>query len=149
MKNLGNIAEIILRYGLALVIIWVGAMKFTTYEAEAIKGLVENSPFMSWNYQVFSVKTFSSILGASEIIIGLLIACRKFTPILCVVGSLAAALMFVGTLSFIISTPGWEATLGGFPALSVVPGQFLIKDLVLLGAALWSANEAYEAHNSK
>ena len=28
------------RYGLALVLVWIGAMKFTTYEAEAIHGLV-------------------------------------------------------------------------------------------------------------
>ena len=34
------------------------------------------------------------------------------------------------------------ASLGGFPALSVVPGQFIIKDLVLLAAALWSLGEA-------
>ena len=53
-----------------------------------------------------------------------------------------AVLMFLTTLSFLLSTPGWEASLGGFPALSVVPGQFLIKDLVLLGAALWSLGEA-------
>jgi len=28
-------------------------------------------------------------------------------------------------------SPDWEASLGGFPALSVVPGQFLMKDVVL------------------
>ena len=43
---------------------------------------------------------------------------------------------------FYFSTPGWEASLGGFPALAVVPGQFLVKDVVLLGAALWSLVEA-------
>ncbi len=30
----------------------------------------------------------------------------------------------------------------GFPALSGAVGQFLIKDLVLLGAAIWSLGEA-------
>ncbi len=46
--------------------------------------------------------------------------------------------MFSTTLSFLLTTPGvWEASAGGFPALSVVPGQFLIKDVVLLGASLW------------
>jgi reactive chlorine resistance protein C len=45
--------------------------------------------------------------------------------------------MFLPTLSFILSTPGWETSLGGFPALSVLPGQFLPKDVILLGAALW------------
>jgi reactive chlorine resistance protein C len=50
--------------------------------------------------------------------------------------------MFVITLSFLFSTPGWEPSLGGFPALSGAVGQFLIKDVVLLGAALWSLDEA-------
>jgi hypothetical protein len=29
---------------------------------------------------------------------------------------------FLTTLSFLLSTRGWEPGLGGFPALSVVPG---------------------------
>jgi hypothetical protein len=36
----------------------------------------------------------------------------------------------------------WEASLGGFPVLSAMPGQFLLKDVVLLGAAVESAGEA-------
>jgi uncharacterized membrane protein YkgB len=41
------------------------------------------------------------------------------------------------TLTFPLTAPVWEASLGGFPALYVVPGQFLVKDAVLFGAALW------------
>lgn len=40
------------RYGLVLVLGWIGAMKFTAYEAEGIKPLVETSPLMSWMYQL-------------------------------------------------------------------------------------------------
>jgi len=29
------------------------------------------------------------------------------------------------------------ASAGGFPVLSVLPGQFLLKDLVLISATLW------------
>jgi reactive chlorine resistance protein C len=50
--------------------------------------------------------------------------------------------MFLTTLSFLLTTPGWESSLGGFPALSTSPGQFLIKDVVLLGVALHTAGEA-------
>jgi uncharacterized membrane protein YkgB len=54
--------------------------------------------------------------------------------------------MFLTTLSFLVTTPGvWEPSLGGFPALSAVPGQFLIKDLALLGISLWSLGEAWQA----
>ena len=45
-------------------------------------------------------------------------------------------------LSFLFSAPGWELSLGGFPALSVVPGQFLLKDSVLLAAAIWLLGDA-------
>lgn len=33
-------------------------------------------------------------------------------------GSAGAVMMFLTTLSFLFSTPGWEPSLGGFPALS-------------------------------
>ena len=42
-------------------------------------------------------------------------------------------------------SPGWEPSLGGFPALSGAVGQFLIKDGVPLGTALWSLGEAMTA----
>ncbi|MBX9604497.1 MAG: DUF417 family protein, partial [Bryobacteraceae bacterium] len=36
----------ILRYGLVLVILWIGLMKFTAYEASGIQPLVASSPLM-------------------------------------------------------------------------------------------------------
>ena len=131
------------RYSLVLIFLWIGGMKFTNYEAEGIRPFVENSPLMSWLYQIFSVSQFSAILGVVEIVVGLLIATRPVWPRLSAYSSLAAAAMFIGTLSFIVTTPGWEPSLG-FPALSV-PGQFLLKDAVLLGASLWTAAEALQA----
>ena len=54
--------------------------------------------------------------------------------------------MFLTTLSFLVTTPGvWEPSLGGFPALPAIPGQFLIKDLALLGISLWSLGDAWQA----
>ena len=88
---------------------------------------------------------FSSLLGVVEIAIGVLIAFRPVWPMGSAVGSGLAAGMFLTTLSFLVTTPGWEPSLGGFPALSAMPGQFLLKDVVLLGAALWSAGEAWAA----
>jgi reactive chlorine resistance protein C len=125
------------RYGLVLVLIWIGGMKFTAYEAEGISGFVSNSPLMSWAYSVFSVRSFAAVLGVAEVATALLIASRLFSPRAALVGSGLAVGMFLTTLSFLLTTPGvWEASAGGFPALSVVPGQFLVKDFVLLGAAL-------------
>jgi uncharacterized membrane protein YkgB len=107
--------------------------------------MVANSPLLSWLYGFLSVRSFSSALGVIELIIAALIALRPLSPHAALVGSALAAGMFLTTLSFLVTTPGWEASLGGFPALSAMPGQFLLKDVVLLGAALWLAAEAAQA----
>lgn len=139
----------ILRYGLALVIAWIGCMKFTSYEAHGIQPLVTNSPFMGWMYHFWSVRQFSAGLGVVEISIAVLIALRPLSPTACVIGSIGAVLMFLTTLSFLFSTPGWEPSLGGFPAISGHPGQFLLKDIVLLGAAIRSLGEALSARHPR
>ena len=132
----------VLRYGLALVIGWIGFMKFTGYEAQGIEPLVAHSPLMGWMYHIWTVRQFSDGLGVVEVAIAILIALRPWSPKACAIGSAAAVLMCLTTLSFLFSTPGWEQSLGGFPALSAIPGQFLLKDVVLLGAAIWSLGEA-------
>jgi uncharacterized membrane protein YkgB len=132
----------LLRYGLVCVIAWIGFMKFTAYEAAGIQPLVANSPFMSWVYAIFSERAFSAVLGVVEVATAAMIALRPVSAKVAAVGSALATGTFLTTLSFILSTPGWEASLGGFPALSVVPGQFILKDVVLLGAAVWSLGEA-------
>ena len=64
----------ITRYAIVLVLVWIGAMKFTAYEAGAIEPLVTNSPLMSWLYAVFSVEATSNLIGVAEIAAGVLIA---------------------------------------------------------------------------
>src|ERR1700752_4889479 len=134
------------RYGLVVVVAWIGLMKFTAYEAEGIRAFVANSPLLSWVYGPLSVRGFSAVLGVVEVAIALLIAARWFAPRASTLGSALAVGMFLTTLSFIVTTPGvWEPSAGGFPALSGKPGQFLIKDLPLLGIALWSFGESWKA----
>ena len=134
----------LLRCGLVLVIGWIGLMKFTGYEANAIQPLVAHNPLLGWMYHVCTVRQFSPGLGVVEVAIAILIAVRPWAPKLSALGSALAVPMFLTTLSFLFSTPGWEPTLG-FPAVSGMPGQFLLKDVVLLGAALWSLGEALSA----
>ena len=38
----------LLRYGLALIFLWIGFMKFTAYEAAGIRPLAETGALMSW-----------------------------------------------------------------------------------------------------
>jgi uncharacterized membrane protein YkgB len=141
IKKLG---EFLIRYGLVLVLGWIGAMKFTAYEAAGIQGLVASSPFMSWMYKVFSLQATSNIIGVAEITAALLIAIRPISARLSAIGSVLAILTFLSTLTFLFSLPGWEKSLGGFPALSG-SGGFLLKDIVLLGAALFTLGDSLTA----
>jgi len=121
---------------LAVIYFWFGGMKFTAYEAEGLVPLVQNSPLLSWMYDIFSVRGFSTFLGFVELTIGLLIAGRILSPALSAIGGFLSAGLFVTTLSFMISTPGVFEPSMGFPAISVAPGQFLLKDVGLLAASV-------------
>jgi uncharacterized membrane protein YkgB len=94
--------------------------------------------------QFLSIQAVSNLLGIIEISIALMIASRPLSARLAAIGSTAAVLMFLTTLTFLFSLPGWEPELGGFPGLSSA-GGFLVKDLILLAAAVWSCGEALSA----
>ncbi len=42
-RSLTNIADQAVRFSIIIVLAWIGAMKFTSYEANAIQGLVASS----------------------------------------------------------------------------------------------------------
>jgi reactive chlorine resistance protein C len=139
--------RLLARYGLVVVIAWIGALKYSTYEATAIQPLIAHSPLMSWLYDIFSVDALAAVLGTAEIIAALLIALRPWWPRVSAIGSAFGVLLFLGTLSELFTTPGVTAA-GGFPVLSGLPGQFLLKDLVLLGVALWTLGDSLGAARS-
>ena len=128
-QRLVLVGQSITRYGAVILLVWSGAMKFLPLEAEGVTPLVA--------------------LGVIEIAIGLLIAVRPLWPMVSAIGSLLAAGMILTTLTFLFSTSGTEPSLGGFPAIAPVSGQIVLKDVVLLGAALSSAGEALIASGAK
>ena len=133
-----RIGRNVLRYGVVALLVMFGALKFTAMEAEGIRPLVENHPLMSWMYAAFGVRGTSAIIGVVELTAALLMATRAWRPRLSALGSLIASATFAVTLSFLVTTPGAlepDSPIGGF----------LMKDLVLLGAALYTAGEALEA----
>ena len=124
-------------------------MKFTSYEANGIHGFVSNSPLLSWMYSFLSIQGFSNFLGVLEISVGLLIAARVFSPKLAILGGVLSTGLFFTTLSFMLTTPGvFEASLG-FPAISVVPGQFLLKDLGLFVVSIRSEEHTSELQSHR
>src|SRR5258707_4551249 len=103
------------RYGLVIVLLWIGGMKFTAYEAEGIKPLVANSPLMGWVYRVMSVGGFSALLGVVEIAIGVLIALRPGWPMGSAVGSGLAAGGVFAPLRLPVPPPRGGPGPGGVP----------------------------------
>lgn len=145
LPTIDTIAPVAGRYGLVVVLAWIGALKFAAYEAQGIQPFVANSPFMSWLYDIFSVNTFSALLGVMEITTAVLLAIKPISPRLSALGSVLATGIFVTTITFLFTTPGvGEASAGGFPALSST-GQFLVKDVALLGLSLWTLADSLRA----
>lgn len=139
------IGAVILRVGLVFPLAWIGVQKFTTAEANAIVPLVAHQPLMSWLYDVLSVQALSNALGAVEIVAAVLIALRPVSTTASAVGSGIAVLLFLSTTSFLLTTPEvvTQSSLG-LPLLTDT-GGFLIKDIALLGAAVWTLGEALTA----
>lgn len=128
----------VLRYSLvALLLLW-GSFKFAAFEAEGIRPLIEHSPLLRWMYPLLGVRGASAVIGIIEVGAALLMSIRRWRPDLSAAGSLLASATFLVTLSFLVSTPGALEATNAF-------GGFLMKDLVLLGAALSTAAEALAA----
>jgi reactive chlorine resistance protein C len=136
----------ILRYGLAAILLYFGAFKFHPVEAEAIRPLVSNSPLMGWMYAVLSVQAVSALIGTSEIVVAALLLARRWSPRASAIGGAGAIVIFLTTLSFLLTTPGAWAAVPGWPIpMPGAAGSFLIKDLFLLGAAVWITGESLRA----
>jgi reactive chlorine resistance protein C len=128
----------VLRYGLVLLLLGGGLAKFTEAEALAIQPWVANSPVMGWLYGLASLQGVSNLIGVVEISLAVLLAVGRWWPRLSAVGSVGASVQFLITLSFLFTTPGLSPEIQGF----------LAKDLILLGAALWTAGESLRAARS-
>lgn len=133
-----QIGSIVARFGLVFILAVIGFLKYTPGEAMAIQPLVTHSPFFAWMNGVFGIQGTSNVLGTYEIVAGLLIATRLFSARLSALGSAMAVIVFLGTLSFIATTPGASD-------VSAMLGQFLFKDITLLGASIWTLGEALSA----
>lgn len=154
----------LMRIAIAIVFLWIGALKFVPYEADSITPFVANSPVMFFFYEhpkeykahlthegelkpserawqtANDTYVFSKGLGTVEIAIGLLTLAGLFSRRLGFVGAVLAFLTPIVTLSFLFTTPeAWVPALGdaqhGFPYLSGA-GRLVLKDVMLLAGAL-------------
>jgi uncharacterized membrane protein YkgB len=173
--SLDRIGVSILRVGLVIVLVWIGALKFADYEADSIVPLVANSPLMSFVYhhpapeyrahmnregelvqahRAWQIDngtyTFSHFLGVVIVTLGFLIATHRFLPQVAAVGSALVVLMACTTLSFLVTTPeAWVPAAGdaahGFPYLSGV-GRLIVKDAIMFGAAITTMADSAKSY---
>ena len=141
-------SAIVSRYGLVVILLLIGILKFTPAEADGIQPLVAHSPFMSWMYFFLSKQGVSNFIGVIELLVALLLALGPISPRTSFVGSLGAIVTFLLTTSFLFTTPGAIQFGHGVEILGGA-GQFLIKDLALLGASFWTAADALLAAQEK
>ena len=118
--------------GTIIILIWVGLFKFTAVEAEAIKGLVENHFAMGWMYKIMSVQTVSNIIGIFEVVTAIGLILSFFNKKIGMYAGLASAIIFVTTLSFLVTTPGVFKMVEGFP----VTDFFILKDIPYLAISV-------------
>lgn len=131
--TLENIGKLWVHYSVVGIFIGYGLYKFTAAEAEAIYPLTSNSPLFAWLYSFLSKQGVSNVVGVAELVLALMMAARPWNWRIGFIGSGGTAVALATTLSFLVTTPGIGAD------------GFLIKDVVLLGGALWSAGAAWNA----
>jgi uncharacterized membrane protein YkgB len=126
----------LLRWSMAAIFIWFGIQKFTPYAADAIAPLIQHSPFMSW-LGVFGVRGEARVVGTIELLTAAALIAGSAIPAVSALGAAMASATFVLTTSFVFSTPGiTQFSPTGFPIISSLLEQFLLKDVALLAACL-------------
>ncbi|MEJ6474228.1 DUF417 family protein [Pseudoalteromonas piscicida] len=129
-------------FPVALVLFWIGGMKFLALEAKAIVPLVETSPFMSWMYELFTVQEASNVIGVYDILmaVGLAVGIWLNHRLIIVIAGLGCLAVFVMTQSFLFTATG------AFSDMSLLGGlgQFVIKDLWFIANLLVIAYLALE-----
>lgn len=124
----------IMRISLAVVYIWFGALK--------ISGMSPAGELVEQTVYWFEPEIFIPILGICEVLIGLGLLTKRLIPYTIVLLLMHMAATFFPI--FILKTICFDA----FPYYPTLPGQYIIKNLILISGALVVAgkyNEKYYA----
>jgi uncharacterized membrane protein YkgB len=177
-SRMDRIGVAVTRFGLVVVLLWIGGLKVYAYEADGIVPFVANSPFMNFFYAFPAPEykkhmnkegelvtanrewhtqnhtyLFAYGLGSVIVVYGVLLCLHPWLPQVAAVGSLMVFVMSFVTLSFLITTPEcWVPSLGssehGFPLLTGA-GRLVIKDAIMMGAALVTMADSAKSYLAK
>ena len=134
-SRINAIGRAVVLAGVVLPLFMIGILKFTQIEIEALKPLINGTPWLSWLYPVFGETGAAALLGVVESITAVFLVASLWSPRAGVVGGALGTLTFFVTVSTMFALPIWETASGGFPWLNFL-GSFLIKDVALLGVSL-------------
>lgn len=124
-------AREVMLVSLIIVLGWIGAMKFTSPEADGVWPLLTSSPIFNWWITDFGKQTASNIIGGIELLTVLLLTGHWWNRRAFDLGLVLSAATFIVTLSFLVTfSASWTV---GFPNLASI-GHFLLKDAILLAA---------------
>ncbi len=139
-KLLKFISIFLLRYGLGFIIIWFGLLKFKNSEAEYMHRLITGG-YLSWVLKYITVYALSQIIAYIQIIAGIMLMLKPVSKRISFWGGVIVSFMFLLSISLLFTSSIVWAVGYGFPELSKV-GQTVLKDFVLLGAAVWCVEDS-------
>lgn len=111
-------------FPVALVLLWIGGMKFTLLEAKGIEDLVATSPLMGWMYSVFDLQTASNLIGVYDLLALVLLGLGLKYHVLLWPGIVACGAVFVTTQTFLFTFDGSLQN-----GILTGTGIFIIKDI--------------------
>lgn len=133
-------ATFLLRYGLAIVLIWLGITKLRNFEQDNIRHLIENSALLTWTFKYVATSTIVLIVAYGQIVCGVMIALKTVSDKIAFWGSLIIVIGCIISVSFVFTSDMvWHPSFR-FPELSKI-GQSIVKDIILLAAASWCTSE--------
>ncbi len=139
-KTLKTFGTFILRYGLGIVIIWLGFLKFKNSEADYTRALISGG-YVSWILKYITPYALTQIIAYLQIAVGFFILLKPISKTLSFWAGIVAVIMFVFSLSLLFTSQSVWLAGYGFPELSKA-GQSVLKDLILLGASAWCVGDS-------
>jgi uncharacterized membrane protein YkgB len=135
------VGQSLFRYGLGIILIWLGIMKFKNSEALQIEQAMAQTALFKWMLKYVTIYAFSQIIAWIQIAAGVLIMLKPVSSSLSRWGGAMAMVVFLaGILVFFTSGIVWQ-TGYGFPELSRA-GHAFLKDFILFGAAAWCFSDS-------
>ncbi len=113
---------VVLQYSLAVIFIWFGGLK--VLGSSPASGLVANTVFF------FNPSWFVPFLGYWEVAIGICFLHRKLIRL----GIALLTPQLVGTFMPLVLLP--DVAFESFPVVLTMEGQYIVKNLVIMGAAM-------------